>query len=135
MGSPYRIKAPKIADPPTGPPAGPDRDQVETFLAMAEERTITPQERSAVRSLRDQFRFLEVLENAKMRALDLLGSLEHIIHRPVVRPRDRTVQSDTDPGTWYRLARRQGEWSCNCPGFTYRLTCKHVDRVRLEDES
>lgn len=45
--------------------------------------------------------------------------------------------SGSQPGQAYEIichSQQPGDLSCNCPGFTYRHYCKHVDAVmaRLE---
>jgi SWIM zinc finger len=58
-----------------------------------------------------------------------------IMHAPAGRrvsmtAMDRDVaESESSPGTYHELFRKaDGAWTCTCPGFRYRLDCKHVQR-------
>lgn len=44
-----------------------------------------------------------------------------------------TVDSDSDPFGHYQVwawLKPEGHWSCGCPAFALRETCKHVSRAR-----
>jgi hypothetical protein len=53
-------------------------------------------------------------------------------HRvPIGALEEDVVESESTPGTYYHMRRRaDGTWWCECPGFTYREDCKHVQRKR-----
>jgi len=37
-----------------------------------------------------------------------------------------TIKVTGSKGSVYSLTRVDSGWSCSCPGFTYRSTCKHL---------
>ena len=41
------------------------------------------------------------------------------------------VQSNSDPSKKYTVTKYpDGNFSCNCPGFKYRNTCKHIETIK-----
>ena len=40
-----------------------------------------------------------------------------------------TVESKSNPGTFYIVEKGKDYIRCNCPGFTFRGTCKHIKEV------
>jgi len=41
-----------------------------------------------------------------------------------------TVESESHPGTFYTVEKGKDYIRCNCPGFTFRGTCKHVEAIK-----
>jgi hypothetical protein len=47
----------------------------------------------------------------------------------VTRYREWVLSSDKS--TWYQVTWKQdGSWECECQGWHYRGTCRHIDRVK-----
>lgn len=45
----------------------------------------------------------------------------------------KTFVSSRDPNVEYTAEiRADGFVSCNCPGFTHRQTCKHVEQLKAD---
>lgn len=43
------------------------------------------------------------------------------------------VDSQTNPDTFHAVHwKPHTDWTCECPGFTYRHRCSHVEAVKLE---
>ena len=47
----------------------------------------------------------------------------------VLSTRMGKFQSATDPSVYYIVLESVGRLTCNCPGFTYRRKCKHLDMI------
>lgn len=49
----------------------------------------------------------------------------HSVHaEPQVQPQTRIVKGSK--GNEYILTRNAGKWTCSCPGFQFRSSCKHT---------
>ena len=49
----------------------------------------------------------------------------------VLSTRMGKFQSATDPSVYYTVLESAGRLNCNCPGFTYRRKCKHIEACRI----
>jgi hypothetical protein len=43
------------------------------------------------------------------------------------------VKSDSRKGGFYTIVLEKGHYSCDCMGFQYRKTCRHINRLKEEE--
>ena len=67
----------------------------------------------------------------KMRVIDLdsIVGMEDSIPVPNVSVKTYSIQGSK--GNAYTVVHDRSAWSCDCPGFQFRRTCKHVDQARI----
>jgi hypothetical protein len=47
------------------------------------------------------------------------------------QPEEFEVKSNSDPTKKYVVKKhRDGNWTCDCPGFGFRKNCSHIDKVK-----
>lgn len=72
------------------------------------------------------------MEITQLTALALQrGRDEHVYIRSIKgRPGYFTTRSKSNPAERFFLVNVGGTQACSCPGFRYRESCKHVERLR-----
>jgi len=68
----------------------------------------------------------------KMRVIDLdrIVGMEDSLPAPNVTVKTYSIQGSK--GNAYTVVHDRSAWSCDCPGFQFRRSCKHVDQFKAE---
>lgn len=51
-----------------------------------------------------------------------------------VRDKEWRVSSARDPKKFYTVKLKNGKWSCNCDGYMYRKSCRHISERKIKHE-
>ena len=69
--------------------------------------------------------WVEVPPNTTFDELPLYMVIKKVVNKKVED--EESWQVSGSKGASYTVSFRQGQWSCTCPGFGWRRSCKHID--------
>lgn len=66
--------------------------------------------------------------------LERIINIEHadgrVVQKIKIQDDTRTWTVEGSRGSKYVVAKTKNSWSCSCPGFTFRKTCRHIKELQ-----
>ena len=61
------------------------------------------------------------------------GQEAKMVKKVVTTSKSWQVKSDSRKGGFYTVDLHNGHYSCSCPGFVYRKSCRHINGIKQKE--